>query len=250
MSKDVTSPKENDKNLKEKTDVQKEAIANPDDNKKDNLRYQSIEEAEKAKNETDQELAQFSNFVRVLTKEDAATKIEAMYELEPEKINRFYKKSYGKTYEEAIAEKENASKYSELKDSNPELYEMKKELDELRELVNNGKSQRSSDLIDSFVSQNPIISKDDLQSELDSISTKLPLEQRLAKAYKILVAEGKTNSNKGQAYISELKKQSAGIVAHGKNLRQDVINSKPTEQERITNRFNDPKTLPPSFRNI
>jgi len=248
MEENVTSEENIDNNVNDTTETEVEPNGNLQGEKK--FRYQSIEEAEKAKNETDKELARFANFTALLTDDNAKDKIEALYELHPEEVDRFYKRIYKKTYSEErenLIDEKVEEDLSEIKEKNPDLYEVKKELLELKKQLNVNSDNSKKATLENFVSKHEGVDLDELSSALEVVSERLPLEERLDKAFKILIGEGKVNSINDLAYKDAYKKQSASIVGFGTGGRANAIKEK-TEFEKLEDKFMNPETLPPSFR--
>jgi len=211
MEENVTSNENIENNVEETTEVDVEPTGNLQDEKKE-LRYKSIEEAERAKNETDRELARFANFTKVLTTDDAIDKIEALYQVDPEEVNRFYKRIYGKSFDDSKTEKEQEEIDKSLQSENPEIYELKKELNELKKQLNINTNTSKEAVLKQYLVNHPEISNEDLSQALEYISDKLSLDKRLEAAHNLLKAEGKIkNENEVNAY----KKQSASIAAIG-----------------------------------
>jgi hypothetical protein len=245
MPEDVTS-QENVNEAKPTENQEEVSTTNPTEKKKEKPRYQSIEEAEKAKNMTDQELDKFKNFTRVLTKSDAAEKVSVMYELEPKLVDRFYKEIYGKSYSETLEENKLEEEDRELREENPEVYELKKELQELKKQINQSTQKSESNLLDEFVSSNPELNKEDLEREMDALNPKLDMKEKLNKAVSILAGQGKLGELKNTAYIDAYKKQTASVVNMGSQMRD--AGKRMTEEEAIASKFNDLSTFSPGIR--
>jgi len=207
--------------------------------------YASVEEAIKAKRLTDSELDKFTKFAQELTKENAAERLEMLYEYNPSEVNRFYKRIFGKPYSEVKEENSISETESHEREVNPELYELKKELKELRSEINNSNKKTEEGLLDEFVKSNPEISKERLEEEMDKLNPKMNIKDKLNTAVLLLAGQGKIE----KAYSDAYTKQSASMVGIGDNLKVDGLRKQTTE-EAMKAKFNNPNTFPPGIRKL
>jgi len=247
MPEDVTS--QENVSVADETDNQKESQDNLTDKQKNELRYKSIEEAEKAKDSTDAEFDKFTNFTKILTQDNANEKIETMYELNPGETNRYYKRIFGKTYDETIKDKKIEEEDNELKEENPEMYELKTKLRQLEATVANNSKSNENNLLDEFVSGTPGIEKDALEAEINKLNPSLPMNEKIDLAVSIMSSQGKITAIQQKAYKDAYAKKTASIVGMGNSIRQET-ETKDTEAKAMTKKFSDPSTFPPGIRKL
>jgi hypothetical protein len=242
----ITSDENNNNEGVEKTNsTQEEQSSNPITEEKTKLRYKSLEEAEKAKNYTDMELDLWKSFTKHLTKEDALTRVTLMHEDHPEEVDRFYKETFGRTFSEVKNEKANEEEFGELKEKNPELYELKKELRDLKSQISNSNQKSEKGLIDEFISNNPSISKDVLEKTIGNLNPNLTMKEKVDLAVSIMAGKGQIDKEELNTYKNAYMKQSAGFVGVGSAYSANK--ERETEEQKMSKKFSDPSTFPPMF---